>query len=191
MDPTSSIDITWQDAAVLGFQYHRLLAERAVAQISDEALHQSLDAETNSIAVIMQHVAGNLRSRWTDFLTTDGEKVDRNRDEEFTDRGASRAELLARWDAGWQALIASLEALTPADITRTVLIRGEPHSVPLAVERSLAHTCYHVGQIVLLARHWAGANWQTLTIPRGGSTAHNQAVWNRGDYAKRASGQRE
>ena len=186
MPPTDSIDMAWRDAAVLSFQYHRLLAERAVAQIANEALHRSLDAETNSIAVIMQHVAGNLRSRWTDFLTADGEKPDRDRDEEFTDRKASRAELIDRWNVGWQALVGSLEALTPADICRTVLIRGEPHSVPLAVERSLAHTCYHVGQIVLLARHWAGPNWETLTIPRGGSRAHNTAVWSSDDYAKRA-----
>ncbi len=178
--------MAWRNAAVLSFQYHRLLAERAVAQITDESLHRSLDAETNSIAVIMQHVAGNLRSRWTEFLTADGEKSDRDRDEEFTDRGASRADLLERWNAGWQALFGSLEALAPSDISRTVLIRGEPHSVPLAVERSLAHTCYHVGQILLLARHWAGAKWETLTIPRGGSSAHNQAVWSRDDYAKRA-----
>ncbi len=186
MDPSNTTDVAWRDAAVLSFQYHRLLAERAVAQIPDEALHRSLDAETNSIAVIMQHIAGNLRSRWTEFLTSDGEKADRDRDGEFTDRGASRAELLDRWNAGWQALVDSLEALTPADVSRTVLIRGEPHSVPLAVERSLAHTCYHVGQIVLIARHWAGPKWETLTIPRGGSSAHNQSVWSSDDYAKRA-----
>ena len=186
MDPFTTIDMAWRDAAVSGFRYHRLLAERAIAQISDNALHQSLDAETNSIAVIMQHVAGNLRSRWTEFLTSDGEKPFRQRDEEFTDRGASRAELLAAWNVAWQEMFASLEALTHADVGRTVLIRGEPHSVPLAVERSLAHTCYHVGQILLLARHWAGPNWETLTIPRGGSSAHNQAVWNRDDYARRA-----
>ncbi len=187
MDLPNSLDMAWRDAAVLGFRYHQRLAERAMAQIGDEALHQALDAETNSIAVIVQHIAGNLRSRWTEFLTTDGEKPSRDRDDEFIDRGANRAVLLDAWNLAWNAVFTSLEELTPADAGRTVVIRGEAHSVPLAVQRSLAHSCYHVGQVVLLARHWAGPNWETLTIPRGGSSAHNQAAWNTDDYAKRTS----
>jgi hypothetical protein len=186
MESTSPDEMAWRDAAVTSLLYHKKLADGAIVQVDDEALHRALDEHTNSIAVVMQHVAGNLRSRWSDFLTSDGEKADRDRDAEFTDQGAGRAELLEKWHAGWQALVSSLEALTPADASRTVLIRGEPHSVPLAVERSRAHTCYHVGQIVLLARHWAGPEWETLTIPRGESKAHNQAVWSSDDYAKRA-----
>jgi hypothetical protein len=182
----AAVSLQWLEATQQSFQYHKSLADRAVAQISDAALHRSLDAETNSIAVVMQHVAGNLASRWTDFLTTDGEKPWRNRDHEFVDANASRAELLAAWDAGWNQLFVSLAALVPDDLQRQVMIRGEAHSVPLAIQRSLAHVSYHVGQIVILARHWAGDQWTTLTIPRGGSAAHNATVWASGDYARRA-----
>jgi uncharacterized damage-inducible protein DinB len=185
MNETGNSQAQWRDAAIVSFQYHKNLADRAVAQISDEALHRPLDSHTNSIAVVMKHVAGNLRSRWTDFLTTDGEKPWRYRDDEFVDTLATRAELLTVWDAGWGCVFDSLASLTEADFSRTVTVRGEPHSVALAVERSLAHTCYHVGQIVLLARHWAGDKWETLTIPRGGSIAYNQASWGGRDYESR------
>jgi hypothetical protein len=125
----------------------------------------------------MKHVAGNLRSRWTDFLTTDGEKPDRNRDDEFIDTFASRAELLECWDSGWKRLFDTLNSLQPDDLAKTVHIRGEPHTVLLAAQRSLGHTCYHIGQIVQLARVLAGDNWNTLTIPRGGSQQHNETNW--------------
>jgi hypothetical protein len=125
----------------------------------------------------MKHVAGNLTSRWTDFLTTDGEKPGRNRDDEFVDTFRGRAELLECWERGWACLRAALAALTPTDLGRTVTIRGEPHTVPLALARSLGHTCYHVGQIVQVARVHAGETWTTLTIPRGGSAEFNQAHW--------------
>jgi hypothetical protein len=187
MNDDASAALAWRDAAVVSFRYHKNLADRAVAQVSDDALHRPLDAHTNSIAVIMKHVAGNLRSRWTDFLTTDGEKPSRNRDDEFVDTFTSRTQLLATWDGGWACAFGAIEALAESDVARTVTVRGEPHSVALAVERSLAHTCYHVGQIVLLARHWAGDAWETLTIPRGGSAAHNQAVWAGTDYERRAN----
>jgi uncharacterized damage-inducible protein DinB len=177
--------LAWRDGAVASFRYHKNLADRAVAQLSDDALRRALDEHTNSIAVIMKHVGGNLRSRWTDFLTTDGEKPWRNRDDEFVDAFASRDEVLAAWEAGWTALFDALQSLTQADMGRTVTIRGEPHSVALATERSLAHTCYHVGQIVILARHWAGDKWETLTIPRGASATHNQSVWGGSDYTRR------
>jgi Protein of unknown function (DUF1572) len=155
------------------FESHKKLADRAVAQLPDDKLHVPLDANTNSIAVIMRHVAGNLISRWTDFLTTDGEKPDRNRDGEFADTsGCSRAELLAEWERGWACVLGTIRALQSADLDKTVTIRGEPHSVPLAIERSLGHTCYHVGQIVQVARIHAGDKWQTLTIPRGQSEQH-------------------
>jgi uncharacterized damage-inducible protein DinB len=164
-------------ATINAFEANKRLADRAVAQVADGKLHQALDANTNSIAVIMKHVAGNLISRWTDFLTADGEKPWRDRDSEFVDSFRSREELLEYWERGWECLLSALRSLTPDDLERTVTIRGEPHSVPLAIERSLGHTCYHIGQIVLLARIHAGENWETLTIPRGGSREFNAAYW--------------
>lgn len=164
-------------ATLNAFNANKQLADRAVAQLTDDKLHLALDPYTNSIAVIMKHVAGNLTSRWTDFLTTDGEKAGRNRDDEFIDSFPSRAAVLERWEAGWGTLCTTLRSLQPDDLTKTVTIRGEPHSVPLAIQRSLGHTCYHIGQIVQLARHFAGDHWQTLTIPRGGSEQFNQSNW--------------
>lgn len=156
-------------AVVNAFESNKRLADRAIEQVPDDKLHAALDANTNSIAVIMRHLGGNLISRWTDFLTTDGEKPWRNRDGEFEEAALGRAELVQLWERGWRCLFDTLNSLTPADLEATVIIRGEPHSVPLAVERSLGHTCYHIGQIVLLARIHAGENWKTLTIPKRGS----------------------
>jgi hypothetical protein len=164
-------------ATINAFEANKCLADRAVAQVPDDKLHVALDENTNSIAVIMKHVAGNLISRWTDFLTTDGEKPWRDRDSEFVDSFSSREELLNFWERGWNCLFSALKSIKPEDLERTVTIRGEPHSVPLALERSLGHTCYHIGQIVLLARIQAGENWETLTIPRGGSKQFNDANW--------------
>ena len=164
-------------ATINAFEANKRLADRAIAQVPDDKLHVALDPNTNSIAVIMKHVAGNLASRWTDFLTTDGEKSWRNRDDEFVDRFGSRAEILEAWERGWASLLDTLRSLTPEDLQKTVVIRGEPHSVPLALERSLGHTCYHIGQIVQVARIHAGEHWQTLTIPRGGSEQFNKAHW--------------
>ena len=136
----------------------------------DQNLHTELDANSNSIAVIVKHVGGNLRSRYRDFLTTDGEKPDRDRDREFEmTSGTPRAQILTGWDDGWAIAFASLDALTPQDLDRTVHIRGEAFLVIEALNRSLAHTAYHVGQIVYLARHFAGDGWTSLTIPRGAS----------------------
>ena len=165
------------DGALASFRSNKGWADKAIAQLPDDKLHVALDPNTNCIAVIMKHVAGNLTSRWTDFLTTDGEKPWRNRDDEFVDSFGSRAELLGAWERGWACLLATLKGLQREDLERTVLIRGEPHSVPLALERSLGHTCYHVGQIVQVARIHAGEKWNTLTIPRGGSAQFNQANW--------------
>ena len=164
-------------ATINAFEDNKRLADRAVVQVPDDKLHAALDANTNSIAIIMKHVAGNLLSRWTDFLTTDGEKPWRNRDDEFVDSFGSRAELLEAWERGWACLMEALKNLKPADLGKTVMIRGEPHSVPLALERSLGHTCYHIGQIVQVARLHAGEKWNTLTIPRGGSEQFNKANW--------------
>jgi hypothetical protein len=164
-------------AAIATFRKQKQMAEKAIAQVSDEQLHRPLDANTNSIAVIMKHLGGNLKSRWTDFLTTDGEKPWRNRDDEFVDSFRSRAEVIDVWESGWAVLLSSLESLTEADLPREVTIRGEAHTVPLAILRALDHCGYHVGQIVLTARLLVGDNpWQTLTIPRGGSQQFNQRM---------------
>jgi uncharacterized damage-inducible protein DinB len=158
------------------FRYYKNLAERAVAQVSDEQLFVALDSESNSIAVVMKHMAGNMRSRWTDFLTSDGEKPDRNRDSEFMDPPATRAALMEAWDEGWARLFEALEPLTDSDLDKTVTIRGEPHSVMQAINRQLAHYVYHVGQIVFLAKHLGSANWQALTVPKNQSAAFNARV---------------
>lgn len=148
------------------------LADRAVAQLSDQDVFRALDEESNSVAVIMKHVGGNLRSRWTNFLTTDGEKPDRNRDGEFEISAASRIEITKLWDLGFLTLSMTLESLVPKDLSRTVHIRGEPLSALEALNRSLAHTAQHVGQIILLAKHWRGPQWQTLSIPRARRSSH-------------------
>lgn len=158
------------------FRYYKRLAERAMEQVPDGDLLAELGPETNSIAVVMKHMAGNMRSRWTDFLATDGEKPDRNRDSEFEVPPQTRAELLALWEQGWDCLFTALEPLTDDDLTRTVHIRGEAHSVMQAINRQVAHYQYHVGQIVLLARHFAGERWRSLTIPRKGSAEYNRKV---------------
>jgi hypothetical protein len=170
------------DGAIAAFRSNKGWADKAIAQLSDDRLHVALDPNTNSIAVIMKHVAGNLLSRWTEFLTADGEKPWRNRDDEFVDTLTTRDELIAYWESGWQSLFDSLAALMPDDLGKTVTIRGEPHSVPLAIQRSLAHCAYHVGQIILIARILAGENWATITIPRGASASFNQKVWGKGHY---------
>ena len=162
------------------FASNKQWADKAVAQLPDDKLHIALDPNTNSIAVIMKHVAGNLLSRWTDFLTTDGEKPWRNRDDEFVDSFKNRAEVLEYWEKGWTCLFNALNQLNADHLAKTVVIRGEPHSVPLAIHRSLAHCGYHVGQIILIARVLAGEHWETITIPRGKSAEYNQKVWGRG-----------
>ncbi len=160
--------------ALLG--YYKRLAERAMEQVTEEQLFAVLDEETNSIAIIVKHMAGNMRSRWTDFFTTDGEKPDRDRDSEFVDPPATREALLKVWEGGWTRLFATLESLTEADLVRAVTIRGEAHSVLQAVNRQLAHYPHHVGQIVLLAKHWASGSWRSLSIPRNRSAEFHQDV---------------
>ena len=155
----------------------KTLAERALAQVRDEDLAAALDPESNSLAVLICHLGGNFRSRWTDFLTTDGEKPDRDRDSEFDPGALSREELLARWEDGWGRLFATLASLTEEDLTRTVTIRAEPHSVVQAIERTLAHAAYHIGQIVFLAKHLAGGGWKTLSVPKGGTRVFNEMMF--------------
>lgn len=158
------------------FRYYKKLAEKAMAQVSDEQLLTALDSEMNSIALIVKHMAGNMRSRWTDFLTTDGEKSDRQRDTEFMDPPATREAVVALWEEGWQCVFGALEPLTEADLQRTVTIRGEPHSVMQTINRQMAHYSYHCGQIAFLAKHFKHNEWQSLSIPRLKSSEFNQGV---------------
>ena len=145
-------------------------------QVQDEELVRVLDDEMNSIAVIVKHMAGNMRSRFTDFLTSDGEKPNRDRDSEFVDPPATRPELLALWEEGWRCLFSAIEPLSDHDLSRTVTIRGEAHSVMQAINRQLSHYAYHTGQIVMLGKHFRSTNWKSLTIPRGKSGDFNQRV---------------
>jgi hypothetical protein len=158
------------------FRYYKKLAERAMAQVSDEQLFTELDEGGNSIAVIVKHMAGNMRSRWVDFLTADGEKPDRNRDSEFVDPPATREALMKLWEESWGHVFRALEPLSDADCGRTVTIRGEAHSVMQAVNRQVAHYPMHIGQIVMLAKHFAHDHWQSLSIPRNRSAEFNRRV---------------
>jgi uncharacterized protein DUF1572 len=158
------------DDTMLQLRKLKTQAEKAIAQIEERDLFEVLDPEANSIALIMKHVAGNMRSRWTDFLTSDGEKPDRDRDREFVlEPGDTRATLMSIWEDGWSRAFEAISSLTPEDLGRTIRIRGEAHTVVEAINRQVAHYAAHVGQIVLLAKHYAGARWQSLSIPRGKS----------------------
>jgi hypothetical protein len=150
-------------------RYYKKLAESAIAQATDSQLYQLLDEDANSIAIIMQHMAGNMKSRWTNFLSEDGEKPWRNRDSEFEQPPTAREALLQMWEEGWNCLFQALESLTDADISRSVPIRGEAHSVMQAINRQVAHYPYHCGQIILLAKHFQHDQWTSLTVPKGKS----------------------
>lgn len=169
------------------YNNYKKLADAAIAQATDADLHALIDPDANSIAVIVKHLAGNLQSRFTDFLTTDGEKPTRNRDGEFEMPDTpSRGELLKRWDAAWQTALSTIEGLTPEDMDRTVYVRQEAFLVSEALNRSLMHLGYHVGQIVLLAKHFRGANWQTLSIPKGKSLETGKGTFKEGFVPKPA-----
>jgi hypothetical protein len=152
------------------------LADRAVAQVGDEEFFRTLDPESNSLALIMKHMAGNMRSRWTDFLTTDGEKPDRRRDSEFVVEGEDRRAIQERWESGWRTVFDTLAALDGEDLMRTVTIRGEPHTVVGAINRQLSHYGQHTGQIVFLSKHLKSSDWKTLSIPRGQSEVFNKQM---------------
>ena len=160
--------------AVQSFRNYKKLAERAMDQITDEEFFAAIDAEANSIAVVVKHIAGNLVSRWSDFLTTDGEKPTRDRDAEFEIRDDSRTSLMEYWERGWQTLFENIEPLTVEDFSRTVTIRGQAHSIVEALNRQLTHYAYHIGQIVLLAKHFKSADWTSLSIPKNRSADFNQ-----------------
>jgi uncharacterized damage-inducible protein DinB len=160
------------------FRYYKKLAERAMEQCPDEGLFATLDEESNSIAIVVKHVAGNARSRWTDFLTADGEKPSRNRDSEFGEPPATRAALLAMWEAGWKCVFDALGGMSEGDLQRTVTIRGEAQSSMQAINRQMGHYSYHIGQIVFLAKHFAAkaGKWDAVTVPRKQSSQFNADV---------------
>jgi Protein of unknown function (DUF1572) len=160
---------TYLDEARRQFRGYKRMAEDAIAQCSEEELFHTLDPESNSIAILVQHITGNQRSRFTDFLISDGEKPDRNRDQEFEAVVKTREELMRRWDAGWEILFRTLESLTPEDLVKMVTIRSETYSALRAINRQIAHYANHIGQIVFLAKHYRSAQWKTLSIPRGKS----------------------
>lgn len=157
-------------------RYYKKLAEGAMEQVTDDQLTTVLDEEMNSIALVAKHMAGNMRSRWTNFLTTDGEKPDRNRDTEFIDPPAGRASLMELWEDGWKRVFTALEPLSDQDLGRTVTIRGEAHSVMQAINRQIGHYAYHCGQIVLLAKHFQHERWKSLSVPRNRSADFNRRV---------------
>ena len=158
------------------FRHYKKLAEGAMEQVSDDELFQALDEEMNSIAIIAKHMAGNMRSRWTDFLTSDGEKPNRNRDSEFVKPPSTRTGLTKIWNDGWDHVFEALEPLSDADMERKITIRGEPHSVMQAINRQIAHYAYHVGQIVFLAKHFKGDAWKSLSVPKNKSGEFNNKV---------------
>ena len=168
--PESDIGRAYLEDAILQFRKYKDLGDKAIAQVADADLSRAPGSESNSIAVILKHISGNMRSRWTDFLTTEGEKPSRDRDGEFElDGGDTKTRVIERWEEGWNLLFQTLAALSPADLTRTVSIRGEPHTVLQALDRQLTHYAYHVGQVVYVARHFAGSRWKSLSIPKGKS----------------------
>jgi uncharacterized damage-inducible protein DinB len=158
------------------FRYYKKLAERAMEQVTDEQLFAALDEETNSIGITVKHMAGNMRSRWADFLTTDGEKPNRDRDSEFVEPPPTREALMRVWEDGWTHVFRALELISDKDLGRTVTIRGEAHSVMQAINRQVAHYSHHVGQIVLLAKHFAHDRWHSLSVPRNRSDEFNEKV---------------
>jgi len=181
---TQQIIESYRNDAIQSFRNYKKMAERSIEQVSDEQFFALIDAEANSIAVVVKHIAGNLHSRWSDFLTSDGEKSDRNRDTEFELIADTRERLMQFWESGWQTLFDNVEPLTIEDFSRTITIRGEPHSIVEAINRQLTHYAYHVGQIVLLAKHFRSADWKTLSVPKNRSAEFNQFL-----AGKQASGE--
>ncbi|MBK7705216.1 MAG: DUF1572 family protein [Acidobacteria bacterium] len=160
--------------AIRSFRNYKTLADRSIGQVSDEEFFRQIDEESNSIALIVKHIAGNQRSRWRAFLTSDGESPDRNRDSEFEFQGETRVSMTEYWESGWATLFGTLESLSADDLQKSVTIRGEPHTVVEAINRQLTHYAYHVGQIVFLAKHFRAAEWKSLSVPRGRSDSFNK-----------------
>ena len=171
---TEAILQNYHEDAVKALKAYKKLADKAIAQVKDDELFVTLDEESNSVAVVMKHMAGNMFSRWTDFLTSDGEKPDRNRDMEFViNSGTTKADVLDYWERGWACVFAAIEPLTLADFEKTVKIRGEEHTIVQAINRQLMHYSYHIGQIVYLAKHFRSTDWTSLSIPRNRSAEFN------------------
>ena len=160
--------------AIETFRNYQRMAEKSIAQVSDEEFFRALDEEANSIAVIVKHIAGNQRSRWTDFLTSDGEKADRHRDTEFELLDETRESLMEYWERSWKTLFGAIEPLTVEDFSKTITIRGEQHTIVEAINRQLTHYAYHIGQITFLAKHFKSKDWQTLSVPRNKSAEFNE-----------------
>jgi hypothetical protein len=175
MSSSPSLDVARDE-----LQKIKKLADKSIAQLDDDQLWVKLDPEANSIAILMRHMAGNMRSRWTDFRTSDGEKPDRHRDREFEDVPMDRAGLLAEWEDGWRRVFGALDPLTDADLDQVVQIRQEPHSVYKAISRQVAHYAGHAYQILLIAKHLKGADWKTLSVPRGQSEEFNRRMIGKG-----------
>ncbi len=175
MNQNGDLAAHYLDEARRQLRGHKRLAEGALAQLRDEEVFIPLDAESNSVAIIIKHIAGNMRSRFTHFLTSDGEKPDRHRDQEFEITSTTtRAEVMQWWEKGWEIVFSAVNSLTPEDVLRTVTIRSEPHSVLQAINRQIAHYAYHIGQIVFLAKHFRSTQWNSLSIPRGKSEEVNR-----------------
>lgn len=167
----------YHEDAVKALRAYKKLAEKAVAQLKEEEFFVTLDDEANSVAVVMKHMAGNMFSRWTDFLTSDGEKPNRNRDMEFViEPQTTKDDVLAYWERGWQCVFDAVEPLRPEDFDKTVMIRGEKHTIVQAINRQLMHYAYHIGQIVFLAKHFRSAEWKSLSIPRNKSAEFNASL---------------
>lgn len=175
-----TIIINYRDDAVASFQNYKKLAERAIQQVSEEEFFYQIDPESNSIAILIKHIAGNLNSRWRDLLTSDGEKADRNRDTEFEMLGDTKESLMQFWEKGWQTLFDSISELTVDDFSLTVMIRGRSHSIAEAINRQLTHYAYHVGQIVMLAKHFRSDKWNNLSVPKERSSDFNTFMQNEG-----------
>jgi len=174
---SESITSEYLKDAIGSFKAYKKLADKAIEQVNDHELFVTLDEEANSIAVVMKHMAGNMLSRWTDFLTTDGEKPNRNRDMEFViEEGTTKQAVVDYWERGWQAVFAAVEPLQPEDFEKTVNIRGEAHTIVQAINRQMTHYAYHVGQIVFLAKHFRSSEWKSLSVPRNRSAEFNASM---------------
>ncbi len=170
----------YHEDAIAAMKAYKKLADKAIAQLKDEEFFVTLDEESNSVAVVMKHMAGNMFSRWTDFLTTDGEKPDRNRDMEFViEQSTTKQDVLDYWERGWACVFAAIEPLTLEDFEKKVMIRGEEHTIVQAINRQLMHYSYHIGQIAYLAKHFRSSEWNSLSIPRNKSAEFNSSMQSR------------
>jgi hypothetical protein len=182
---TSQILQNYLSDAIQSFRNYKKLAERALEQVTDEEFFRQIDEESNSLAIIVKHIAGNLKSRWTDFLTSDGEKDFRNRDSEFIAEGDTRESLMQFWEEGWNCLFVALEPLKVEDFEKTITIRQQPHTICEAINRQLTHYAYHIGQITFLAKHFRAAEWKSLSVPKNKSAQFNSFMAEKKDDSRK------